>query len=151
MPLLNYTTTIEALKTVGEIQGILAGHGAKSIKTDYSDDGQVEALSFLVLTPQGQIGIRLPIAPDAVLKVLTQQNRLGRVPRRYLTHAQAVRVAWRIVKDWIEAQMAILETEMVKMEQIFLPYVITKSGQTLYEAMVDSHFQLGTGEGGKGE
>ena len=150
-PLLNYTTQIEAIKTVGEIQGILAGHGAKSIKTDYSNDGQAEALSFLVLTPHGEVGIQLPIDPDAVLKVLTQQNRLGKVPRRYINRAQAVRVAWRIVKDWVSAQMAILETEMVKMEQIFLPYVITQGGRTLYEAMIDRHFQLGPGEGDKGE
>ena len=148
MPLLNYTTQIEAIKTVGEIQGILAGHGAKSILVDYATDHTVEALSFRVLTPQGDIAIRLPIDHEAVLKVLTQQNRLGRVPRRYLTHAQAVRVAWRIVKDWVAAQMAILETEMVKMEQIFLPYVITDSGKTLYEAMIDRHFQLGPGQGG---
>ncbi len=151
MPLLNYTTQIEAIKTVGEIQGILAGHGAKSILIDYGPDGTVEALAFRVLTPQGDIAIRLPIDPEAVLKVLTQQNRLGKVPRRYISKAQAVRVAWRIVKDWVEAQMAILETEMVRMEQIFLPYVITDSGKTLYEAMLDRHFQLGPGEGGKGE
>jgi len=151
MPLLNYTTQIEAAKTVGEIQGILAGHGAKSILTDYADEGRIEALAFRILTPQGEVGIRLPIDPDAVLKVLTEQNRLGRVPRRYVTRTQAVRVAWRIVKDWVAAQMAILETEMVKMEQIFLPYVITRSGQTLYEAMADRHFQLGLGEGDEGE
>ena len=142
MALLNYSTTIEAIKTAGEIQGILAGHGAKSIKTAYSEDGLVEALSFLILTPQGEIGIRLPINPDAVLKVLTQQNELGRVPKRCLTRVQAVRVAWRIVKTWVQAQMAIIETEMVKTEQVFLPYVITESGRTLYEVMVDSHFQL---------
>ena len=149
MALLNYTTTIEASKTVGEIQGILAGHGAKSILIDYAEDGIIEALSFRVLTPHGDVAIRLPVNPEAVLKVLTQQNRLGRVPKRYLTHAQAVRVAWRIVKDWVAAQMAILETEMVRMEQIFLPYVLTQSGRTLYEAMVDRHFQLGPGEKGE--
>jgi len=147
MGLLNYSTQIEAIKTVGEIQRILAGHGAKSIQTDYSNDGQVEALSFFVLTLHGEVGIRLPINPDAVLKVLTQQNRLGKVPKRYINRAQAVRVAWRIVKDWVEAQMAILETEMVQMEQIFLPYVITKSGRTLYEVMVERHFLLGPGQG----
>lgn len=87
MPLLNYTTQIEAIKTVGEIQGILAGHGAKSILIDYSDDGQVEALAFKVLTPHGDVGIRLPIDPDAVLKVLTEQNRLGKVPKRYINRA----------------------------------------------------------------
>ncbi len=149
MPLLNYTTTVEAIKTVGEIQGNLAAHGAKSILIDYGDDGTVEALAFKVLSPHGEVAIRLPIDPDAVLKVLTQQNRLGRVPRRYVNRAQAARVAWRIVKDWVEAQMAILETEMVKMEQIFLPYVITQGGHTLYEAMVGRHFQLGPGEGDK--
>jgi len=151
MALLNYTTQVEAIKTVGEIQGILAGHGAKSIKTDYTGDGQVEALSFLVITPQGEVGIRLPIDPDAVLKVLTQQARLGKVPKRYINRPQAIRVAWRIVKDWVQAQMAILETEMVKMEQIFLPYVITDSGKTLYEAMIQRHFQLGPGEGDQSE
>lgn len=141
-PLLNYTTTIEAIKTVGEIQGILAGHGAKSIKTDYSADGQVEALSFLIVTPHGEVGIRLPVDPEAVFRVLNKQNRLGKVPGRYLNHAQAVRVAWRIVKDWVEAQMAILETEMVKMEQVFLPYAIVKDGKTLYEALVENKFKM---------
>lgn len=143
--LLNYSTKIEAIKTVGEIQGILAAHGAKSILTDYADDGTVEALAFQVPTPHGDVGIRLPIHPDAVLKVLMRQHftgnlrsHQGRPDRR-----QAVRVAWRIVKDWVEAQMAILETEMVRMEQIFLPYVITKEGRTLYEVIVDHHFQLG--------
>jgi len=45
--------------------------------------------------------------------------------------------------------MSLLETEMVKMEQIFLPYVITPGGQTLYPVMVEKHFLRGLGEGGK--
>ena len=147
MPLLNYTTTIEATKTVAEIQTILAKHGAKSILIDYGEAGTIEACSFRVINPKGDVAIRLPVDPEAVLKVLTQQSRLGRMPKRYLTQAQAVRVAWRILKDWVAAQMAILETEMVKMEQIFLPYVITENGKTLYEVMVDRHFQLGLGKG----
>lgn len=147
MALLNYTTSIEATKTVAEIQSILAKHGAKSILIDYGEAGAIEACSFRVITPKGDVAIRLPVDPEAVLKVLTQQSRLGRMPKRYLTQAQAVRVAWRILKDWVAAQMAILETEMVKMEQIFLPYVITENGKTLYEVMVDRHFQLGLGKG----
>ena len=145
MTLLNYTTKIEAIKTVSEIQKILSKHGAKSILTNYNDEGLIEALAFEVKTPCGEVDIRLPVVPDAVLKVMTRQNLLGKIPKSFVNRPQAVRVAWRIVKDWVEAQMAILETEMVEMEQIFLPYVITKDNRTLYEVMVKGQFQLTQG------
>ena len=131
MALLNYTTQIEAAKTVGQIHGILVAHGARSILTNYDSDGHIESLSFEVETPQGFATIRLPINPTAVLKVLTRYE--NHIPRHYQNKEQAIRIAWRIVKDWVEAQMAILETEMVKMEQIFLPYIVTGSGQTLFQ------------------
>jgi hypothetical protein len=37
--------------------------------------------------------------------------------------------------------MAILETEMVRMEQIFLPYAITRDGKTFYESLVGTGFK----------
>lgn len=146
MPLLNYTTTIEAIKTVSEIQKILAKHGAKAILTNYNDEGLIEALAFKVATPYGEIDIRLPVDPDAVLNVMTRQNLQGKIPKSFVNRPQAVRVAWRIVKDWVESQMAILETEMVKMEQIFLPYVISQDNRTLYEVMVNGQFQITQGK-----
>ena len=143
MPLLNYTTSVEAAKTVAQIQDILAKHGANSILINYDDDGQIKELSFQVNTSAGNISIRLPVIPDAVLRVMQQQKK---IPRHYANRTQAIRVAWRIVKDWVEAQMAILETEMVKLEQVFLPYVIISGGQTLFEHMVESRFQITQGE-----
>lgn len=144
MPLLNYTTEISAQKTVGEIMDILASHGAKAILMNYGETGQIEALSFQVTTAAGEIGIRLPINPDAVLKVMSRQ----RVPKKYQNRTQAIKVAWRIANTWIRAQSAIIETEMVSLEQIFLPYWITPSGKTLYEHLVDTKFQLGRGKEG---
>ncbi|GAH89911.1 unnamed protein product, partial [marine sediment metagenome] len=58
----------------------------------------------------------------------------------------AYRVAWRNIFHWISAQMALLETEMVKMEEIFLGYVITPGGQTIYEVMAGKGFLLGPGK-----
>jgi len=98
--------------------GILAGHGAKAILMNYCNDGQIESLSFQIATPQGDIRIRLPVNPDAVMKVMSRQG----VTKKYLNWAHAIRVAWRIVKDWVKAQMAIVETEMVRTEQVFLSY-----------------------------
>ncbi len=134
MAILNYTTTIEASKTVMEIQKILVTHGAKSILTNYDSNGVIESLSFLVNTPQGEIGIKLPVNPDAVLKVMSKYG--SKVPYRLQTRTQAIRIAWRILKDWVEAQMAILETEMVKIDQIFLPYIETPKG-TIYQLYTD--------------
>ncbi|GAH95162.1 unnamed protein product [marine sediment metagenome] len=42
--------------------------------------------------------------------------------------------------------MSLLETEMVKMEEIFLPYVITPGGQTIYQVMASKGFLLGPGK-----
>ncbi len=143
MPILNYTTQIEASKTVGQIHGILVAHGAKAFLTNYDPQGQIESLSFEVNTPHGIAHIRLPVNPDAVLRVMKRND--SRIPYRLQTHPQAIRIAWRIVKDWVEAQMAILETEMVKMEQIFLPYIQIQSGQTLFEVF-ESQRMLTQGE-----
>ena len=136
MPIANYTTSVDALKSVGEIQGILVGHGATSIMINYAKDKTIESLSFIVETPHGHLPFRLPVNANAVLKVLEEQG----CPPRYANYPQAVRVAWRIIKDWVRAQMALLETEMVKIEQVFLPYMMASKNKTLYEVMKDRNF-----------
>lgn len=135
MPLLNYTTKVDIYTTLGQIQGQLVKHGAKKILQDYDDAGRITALSFMIDTPLGPRGIRLPANVDAVHKVLTKQ-------KVKCDREQAERVAWRIVKDWVEAQMAILESEMVQMEEIFLPYMVSASGQTLFEAYQNNQLQI---------
>jgi len=153
--ILNYTTTVEAAKTISEIQSVLQSHGARSILMTYAQNGEVEALAFEVDTLQSRVPIRLPVNVDAVVKILKRQR--DNSPRlKYRTQTddeilrmrqQAIRVAWRILKDWVEAQMALLETEMVKMEQIFLPYMETPNGQTVFERLQGQQFmQLPEGE-----
>lgn len=135
MPLLNYTTKVDVYTTLGAIQGQLVKHGAKKIMQDYDDNGRISALSFLIDTPTGARGIRVPANVDAVHMVLEKQK--VRCDRE-----QAERVAWRIVKDWVEAQMAILESEMVQMDEIFLPYMIGAGGQTFFEAYRNNQLLL---------
>lgn len=140
MPLLNYTTKISTGKTVGEIHKMLAKAGAKAILSEYDDEGEVSAVSFKMLVNGGEIGFQLPVDSEKVLAVLRGQRG---VETRYKTPEQAKRVAWRIVKDWVEAQLAIIETQMVKPDQVFLPYAVTQSGKTLYEQVVDNRYLLG--------
>jgi hypothetical protein len=140
MAIKNYTTTISVNKTIGEIQGILSKHGATAIMTEY-DNGNVTGLSFKIMTPRGELGIRLPSNTDRVLQVLKNQKKNNAKVKD--TFEQANKVAWRIIKDWVDAQMAILETEMVEMEQIFLPYVLNNKGTTLYQEFKENQLLLG--------
>lgn len=141
--LFTYTTSVEPQITIAEIQQNLVQHGAKTVMANYTDNGTIEALSFQIVTPEGKVmGIRLPCDAKPVYEVLKRQYQQGKIPRRFVDEHQALRVAWRIVKYWVEAQMALLETQMVKMEQIFLPYAIVKNGKTLFEAMKENKFML---------
>ena len=141
MAILNYTTTVDAFKTVSEIEYILMKHKAKSIMKNYEGES-ITGLSFLIDTGVQQIPVRLPLKIDECLKILKKEKREN--PRKQIkdTRDQAERVAWRILKDWVEAQMALLDIEMVRFEEIFLPYIETQNGQTIYEKLEEKQFLL---------
>jgi len=143
MPLLNYTTTIDVNKTLGEIQKILVSHGARKLIFDYDMSGHIQALCFVIDTPNGERGVKLPANIPAIFEVLKQQKSSGKI-KTNPDYEQAERVAWRIIKDWVEAQMAILETQMVQFDEIFLPYMLNNKGQTFFQAYQQN--QLITGD-----
>ena len=142
MGLLNYTTQISVEKTVGEIQGMLSRGKARAVLVEFDGAGNPVALSFKVETPHGNVAFKLPADPRPVLAILNRQVHEGKIPRRFQNDVdQSRRVSWRIVKDWIAAQLALVETGMVSIEQVFLPYAQDPgTGQTLYERLVESKF-----------
>lgn len=134
MALLNYTTKIDAHKSISEISQSLSKVGVSAIMHDYDTSGNIIALSFRIKLGEQDISFRLPTDWHPVLAVLERQ----RVPRSLQTQAQALRVSWRITKDWVEAQVAFIETMMVTTAQVFLPYAITKDGQSVYEHIANN-------------
>jgi hypothetical protein len=145
MPLLNYTTKVNSTKTLMELQSMLAKAGAAAILSEFDHNGDVSAISFRMDVNGKQIGFRLPADPKPVLYLI---QRDPKVPKSLKTEEQAVRVAWRIIKDWVEAQLAIIETNMVKPEQAFLPYMLNANNKTVYEVFADNpQFLLGGGNG----
>jgi hypothetical protein len=142
MGLLNYTTEITVEKSIGEIQKMLIAAKATAILCDYDGAGNIMALSFKIVTNFGLMAFRLPAEISAVTRLLTLQSQAGKIPRKYAHDSnQARRVAWRILKDWIEAQLAIIETGMVTMEQVFLPYAQDHTGRTIFESLRENGFK----------
>jgi len=148
MAIKNYTTNVPVNKTVSEIHLILADHGAKRILFDYGSDSKVTAITFVIDTPTGEQAVRLPANAERVRAVLHQQRNNQTTRNRSQIddgQEQAERVAWRIIKDWLDAQLAILETEMVTVQQVFLPYFIDRQGRTLYEVYSSGALMLEEG------
>ena len=140
MPILNYTTSIAVEKTVGEIQAKLARAGAQAVLTEYDSERVLCALSFRMVHQNTMVSFRLPAQLDKIYVLLQRDDG---VPRRLKTREQAARVAWRIIKDWVEAQLAIVEAEQAQMVEVFLPYAQNPTtGETLFNQLASTNFAL---------
>lgn len=138
MPIKNYTTTIEANKTVAEIQIILSKNGAKRVSMDFAGGGEPEAVSFWLNVHHNSFSFRLPANPVGVLNTMKRDG----VPARHCTLEQARRVSWRIIKDWLAAQIAIVDAGQAKMSEVFFPYLLDSSGETYYSQFENSQKRL---------
>lgn len=146
--LLNYTTTIDAEQTIGEIQKLLSVHGVSGMMTKY-EGSNVSAVAFEMTIDGKPMTFKLPCNWRAVREVFKKQG----ISQSKIRHKdkdldnQSIRTAWRIIKDWIVAQLALVEVNMVTIPQVFLPYVITKGGLTLSERVAqDPGFLLTDGK-----
>lgn len=118
------------------IQKQLISHGANKIMYDY-EGGRASGLSFIIQSQVRMLPIKIPARVNKVEMVLYGTNDLQDKYKE-----QAYRTAWRNIYDWISAQMALLETQMVQLEEIFLPYIIQKGGQTIFEKLENNQFLL---------
>lgn len=128
-PIANYSTKVPATRTLTEIQKMLSKAGARRVLVDYDEDGEITGLSFQVQVQQGLVAFRLPANVEGVARALEQDG----VSASYLRPEHVRRVAWRIIRDWLRAQFALIEAQQATLAQVMLPYAITRSGRTLSE------------------
>lgn len=136
MATLNYTTTITAAKTVTEIQTMLGAAGASAVGVQYRER-QPSGVSFTLPGPHGNRSFALPVNASGMHRALLEQWRAGHIRRSYATEDQAERTAWRVLKDWLAAQLALVEAQMATLDQVMLPYLHVDGETTLYEAYRD--------------
>jgi uncharacterized protein YciU (UPF0263 family) len=143
----NYTTSVPVEKTIAEIQKLLIENGARAIALEYDESGKLQDIFFKVVLQQKELPFRLPAKPDKVYTAL-HDHQPTTLEQRYGTQwrAEAERIAWRICKSWLEAQITLINLEQASIDEIFLPYLIVgKNNENLYEVMKDNHYQLPDG------
>lgn len=139
--ILNYTTSVNSAKTVAQIQSILGTKGATHVSVDYRD-GTAIAVTFGLNVAETIVNFRLPCNVDGVSAAVKKQKPGSSLWR---DRAQCERIAWRIVKDWVEAQLALVEANQAEIAEVFLPYAINGSGQTFFQAFKGKQLALTAG------
>lgn len=135
--ILNYRTRVLAKQTVSEIVGLLAGKRVTNISIDYQE-GKTAAITFILKVADSMIPFRLEPKVDGVLR---------RPEIRSQGREHAENVAWRILLRWVEAQLAMVESNQAEMGEIFLPYAVRANGDTFWKAFQMSNTkQLGDGQ-----
>lgn len=149
----NYTTNVGANRSIEEIQTSLVKHGAMGVMYEYEQGtGRIHALKFLLMVKEQKVSFSLPVNWRMFQEVLKREevSKAGSRAHRkrswdYQDEDYCYRVAWRCLRDWVLAQMALYETQMVEMPQIFLPFAVI-NGQTLYDQVSNGKFLLGDGK-----
>lgn len=132
--LLNYSTKKAAEESAKEIRTKLLSHGVQDVKFDFGEDMvTIEFLRSKLITKNEMASYKITTRIAPVYKVLKDQEWSGEI-KISITQSQAKRVAWRIVKRWIDAQLAFVETGMLSFDEVFLSYKVDEgTGLSLIE------------------
>jgi len=133
MPLANASTEVPTRKTISEVVSMLVEYGAAAVTVQRDAQNLPSGIGFVLPTAAGAREFVLPARAEAVRKTLIRQG--VRIGLTSLEHSQAV--AWRIVKDWLRAQLALVESGQVEFAEVMLPFLILETHgqrQTLYQA-----------------
>lgn len=141
MALKNTYAKLGADKYISLTQQALVKAGASGVQYVF-EEGRIVGLMFSLKLGADTVNFKLPINWRNFQNVLRKEDN-----RRADEDDYAYKVAWACTKDWIEAQMAFVESENVTVPQVFLPFAVAKDGKTLYEKVaVDPGFLLSDGK-----
>ena len=130
------TTKKTPEQTISEIQALLKPFRVRDILMKYDYDGEITAFSFTLDITERRIPFKLPIRHEPLWK-LAQEGQTKYIK----TEEQARRVAWRQIYRWLESQLALVEINMVNIEEVFLPYMMIDNDKTVYQNYLDNGFQ----------
>ena len=144
----NYTSSVPANRSIQHIEETLAKNGARQVLKEYDPLGNVSALSFSIESHIGgsdstRLDFKLPVKLAECEKILRSLRPKGAQPCTLKKlPAQAERTAWKILSDWVDAQMALLQIKQVELAQVFVAFlVVGHAGQTLYEVAKENGFK----------
>lgn len=154
----NYTSDVPVSQTLYRIEQVLVRCGVSGFMKMYGNSGEVTAVLFQVKIKDGDREavqtIRLPADKERAWQALWLDYADGEklsadgMKLQWCTRKkkvkldfkeQAERTAWKLVQDWIEVQMSLVQMKQADMMQVFLPYA-WDGERTFYDRVREAHY-----------
>ena len=134
----NYTTSIDSDRSILEIERLLQKFGATAVMKEFLSDGRITSLAFKI----GEKAYKLPANIEGIYEVMfgatRHSTKKDAMKRR---EEQAYRTAWRVIRDWIHAQLSMIASGQAQPDEIMLPFMYDGK-RTLFQAYKEGRLQL---------
>lgn len=146
MAIKNYTSTVPMLNSIQRIEHRLSQAGASHIAKSYENEKPI-GMIFQIKSNEIPMTFKLPAKADRVFEWMKMQRR--KPPTKAQSESlrnQADRTAWKILSDWVDIQISLIELDQAEAIEVFLPYAYNGSkDQTLFEQIKGNNYKLLTG------
>jgi hypothetical protein len=152
----NYTSDVPVSQTIYRIEQVLIRCGVMGITKEYGPTGDVTAVRFHIPIHGSEATVRLPAdvkaATDALWLDYADGDQLTKDGSKLDTWStrkkkqrkdfvdQGARTAWKIIQDWVEIQMSMIQMKQAATEEVFMPY-IWNGRETFFQSIRDSGFR----------
>lgn len=143
MNLKNYTSSVPVLNSISRIEHRLAQAGATHIAKHYDKERPV-GMIFQIPINNIPMTFKLPTKADRVFDFMIKQRaRPPQQSQKQAIRMQADRTAWKILSDWIDIQVSLIQLDQAEAIEVFLPYAYDgRNDRTLFEKMKENNFKL---------
>lgn len=144
MNIKNYTSTVEASKSMARIEELLVEIGATDINKRY-ENKICTGLTFLYYDTQlgRTLAFHLKAQVEECFKILWKEVKKPLADTKSRLQQQANRTAWKVLSDWTEIQCTMILLGQAKPLQMFLPFVYdVRDQETLYDKIATGKMNL---------
>jgi hypothetical protein len=143
MPIRNYTSSVAAHLSCARIEQKLVEAGAQHITKQYADK---KLIGFMFDLPHEgkQFPVMLPVRSEKVYEILYDELPHSTSSQIEKLHAQAERTAWKLMYDWVDLQLTLIQLNQVQALEVFMPFIVYNmhTKQTLFEHAIESNFKM---------
>lgn len=138
----NYTSQIAMEASVSRIERLLVRSGGNNILKGYDKDRELESLQFSMLINGNTVLFKIQAHRDVISKLMLAEYTRPTAKSHEIIAEQSGRTAWKIISDWVEIQLTMVQLEQMEMAEAFMTKTLNSKGQTFFEVIKKDGFKL---------